>query len=431
MLSDRTYQLLTAYVDGELSARQRKAVQRLLHRSAEARTLLQQLRHDALALGQLPRHRLGADFPPRVIQAVRERGLPRPRLAEAPRPQPWPAWAGISLAATVLFLVGLGSYAYFTLNRPGPAGGEVALYKVHDVPPAPVKPDPDPGPVSTPKKVQPPAKTTKPPDAPPSPPPVVKEAPKVKPAPPRPAPEASPETTLTLPVPEKEMFQPQAVEAVLPVIFRFGELDLTRLREEFRKDSGFRLEVPCRDSARALERLQAAFKGHGVALAVDPVAQARLKYKLRTNFVVYAEDLPPEQLAGILHQAGSEDKKADARHRAFDGLVVTRLSKGDRQELSTLLGIDPRQVPESRPDPRKPLSEKTAEQVTRALAKPPGTARAETGKPKPAEHLAMVLPYNPVRPRPGSAEVKRFLDGRKPPRPGSVQVLLVLREMKR
>ena len=39
----------------------------------------------------------------------------------------------------------------------------------------------------------------------------------------------------------------------------------------------------------------------------------------------------------------------------------------------------------------------------------------------------LVLPYNPVRPKKDSVEVKRFLDERRPMRIGALQVLLVLR----
>ncbi len=39
----------------------------------------------------------------------------------------------------------------------------------------------------------------------------------------------------------------------------------------------------------------------------------------------------------------------------------------------------------------------------------------------------LVLPYNPVRPKKDSAEVKRFLEERRPLRAGAIQVLLVLR----
>jgi hypothetical protein len=221
--------------------------------------------------------------------------------------------------------------------------------------------------------------------------------------------EPGPETALTLPVPNMEMFQPRDVQVSLPLILKFRELETARLRDELHKDSGFRLEVPCRESTRAFERLQAAFKTHGLALLIDQVAQARLKQpRLKTNFVLYAEDLTPEELTGILEQVSTEDKKAEARHRGdgqFDALVLAHMNKDDRTELSQLLGVDPAQV-----------------QAPRA-----GTSKPAVRTP---EHLALALAYNPVRPRPGSNEVKRFLDSRKSPRPGTVQVLLVLRETK-
>jgi anti-sigma factor RsiW len=439
MLSDRCYQLLTAYVDGELSVRQRKAVQRLLRRSQEARSLLRQLRADAEALRQLPRRQLAADFSERVLQSLRERGLSRRQRLARTQSQPFPAWVGMALAASVLFLVGFGSYFYFTLTLPRPDNAvagrppEVPSNTARSGPvPENVKPAP-------PKDDHPAAAAPKQPDLAPEGP---RNAARHESANPGAVPAAgpNPENTLTLPVPEKEMFQPQGIDVALPVIFQFAALDGVKLRDELRKDSGFRLEVPCHESSRAFDRLQAAFKAHGVGLLIDQVAQSRLKQaKLQTNFVLYAEDLLPEELAGILQHVGKEDRKAEARHRQFDGLVVSRMSKDDRKELSTLLGIDPRQVQAPRSgaplglDPKKPLAEMTADQVAQALAGHGSTSSSEPGKSaaKAAEHLAVVLPYNPVRPRPGSAEVKRFLDSRKPPRTGTVQVLLVLRETKR
>ena len=118
---------------------------------------------------------------------------------------------------------------------------------------------------------------------------------------------------------------------------------------------------------------------------------------------------------------------------AADHDVLPRLTPRDHKELADLMGLDPTR---SSPKPagslgtdlHKPLSEQTAEQVAKALAGQ-GGARPQPGKPaaKAPEQVALVLAYNPVRPRPGSPEVKRFLDGRQPTRPGTVQVLLVLR----
>jgi hypothetical protein len=438
MMSDRYYQLLTAYVDGELSARQRKAVARLLHRSAEARALLRRLQQDAETLRRLPRRRLDPDFPSRVVQAIRDRDMKLRRRLERTSPQPYPVWVGLALAASVLFLVGFGSYFYFSATQPGPVPQVVAARNAVAQPTAdPVKPAPSP---VEPDHATPPAEGPKSPQEAP-----VAEAPREKPEPDK-APaavEPNPDTTLTLPVPEKEMFQPRHANVALPVVVTFGEFNAAKVREELQKDSGFRLEMPCRESVVAFEHLRAAFRARGVSLLLDQVAQARLKQpRLKTNFVLYAEDLLPEELTAILQQAGSEDRKAAARHKAepqFDGFVVTPMGDDDRKELSKLLGVEPRQMQTPHAgaplglDPKKPLSEVTAEQVAQALAGQGSSSHSEASKPaaKAPEHLALVLPYNPVGPRPGSPEVKHFLDSRKPPRSRTVQVLLVLRETKR
>src|SRR5262245_29660001 len=114
MLADYDRKLLTAYVDGELTSRQRKLVARLLQRSPEARDLLRKLQADADALRRLPRPRLGPDFPRRVFQAIA--GLSarpaRQRLAREARPGVL-TWSGWVAAALVLFAVGVGSYHYF------------------------------------------------------------------------------------------------------------------------------------------------------------------------------------------------------------------------------------------------------------------------------------------------------------------------------
>src|SRR5262249_40860141 len=64
-----------AYVDGELGTRQRKAIQRLLHKSAEARQILRQLEQDADQVRRLPRRKVAADFPFQILGTISERGL--------------------------------------------------------------------------------------------------------------------------------------------------------------------------------------------------------------------------------------------------------------------------------------------------------------------------------------------------------------------
>src|SRR5262249_31474548 len=83
-----------------LSNRQRKAVLRLLRRSAEARTLLRKMQEDARRLRELPRQRLAADFSQQVLRAIAAH--PRPLRAPAVRPARQPLWSacgGLAAAA--------------------------------------------------------------------------------------------------------------------------------------------------------------------------------------------------------------------------------------------------------------------------------------------------------------------------------------------
>src|SRR5262245_57267113 len=109
MLPEQDRELLTAYVDGELSTRQRKTVLRLLRRSTEARELLRQLQQDARELRELPRPRLNPDFSQRVLHNIGQRGLRPPRR---PDRAAVPFWTLVAAAASVLCAVGLGTFAF-------------------------------------------------------------------------------------------------------------------------------------------------------------------------------------------------------------------------------------------------------------------------------------------------------------------------------
>jgi hypothetical protein len=442
MLPDRYRALLTAYVDGELAPRQRRHAERLLRQSEEARDLLRRLQEDARALRELPPVRPPADLAEAVLRGIAERRL-SPARRRASRPVPaYPEWAGLAAAAAVLLVLGVSSYFYFAhaFRR------EVAEPQASNRPEAPqtapaLKHSGDTAVARRPDEDRKPPKDEGTQEAPPPAPApsAVVERPADKDNSPKPA-AKPPEPDAVLTDRNLEMFKLDEVQVALPVTLSVRELekDATRrtLRDELGKDSAFRLELPCRDGTRAFERLQAVCKARHVALQVDAAAQARLKQpKWRTNYVVYLEGLSPDEWAGLLRQLAQEDAKASRKpaDRQFDGLVLTRLTPRDHKELADLMGLDPTRTPPKPAGPlgtdlHKPLPEQTAEQVARALAGQ-GGARPQPGKPaaKSPEHVGLVLAYNPVRPRPGSPEVKRFLDGRKPTRPGTLQVLLVLR----
>jgi hypothetical protein len=432
-MNEQYLELLTAYVDGELSGRQRKAVARLLRRSPEARKLLGDLQQDAQRLRRLPRRTLAPDFSARVLHTIAARRL-RPGRMRPSRPLSLqvPAWVAVTVAASVLLMVTATSYVYFARPPAGAAGPQFAKDDK--------KPDGQPAPGRNPGleevKFPAPPKEDKKPDDQPRPkvqdrPPVdVAVKPKERPENPKPAPTPTPEPDGlgAAPVEHMEMFK--APDVALPVIFKLADLDQAKLKDELKKDSGFRLELPCKEGVRAFERLQPVLKAQGFAVLIDKVAQERLgKPQWHTNFVLYAEDLTPDDLAKLLQQLAGEERQRVAKKAGdgqFDGLVLTRMGKDDRTELSKLLGVDPARLHSGRGplgvDPSKPVADQTADKVVETL-KNGGKQPA-----RPAEHHALVLAYNPVRPHPGSAEVQKFLDGRKPPRPGTVQLLLVLRE---
>src|SRR5262245_55613098 len=103
MLSEQVIELLTGYVDGELSQRQRKAVMRLLNKSSEAREILRQLQENAHQLKQLPFHKVQPSLVDEVMQAIAEQqAQPRPAAPPHGARRRWLPYLAASLAASLL-----------------------------------------------------------------------------------------------------------------------------------------------------------------------------------------------------------------------------------------------------------------------------------------------------------------------------------------
>src|SRR5688500_3589014 len=118
MLPPQSLDLLTAYVDGELSPRQRRAVERLLGRSAEARALLNRLQTDAAQLRRLPPAPAPADLASPVLGAIARRPLRPARQPAGRQPAQFPVWAGYAAAAAVLLIVAAATFFDYSTAEP-------------------------------------------------------------------------------------------------------------------------------------------------------------------------------------------------------------------------------------------------------------------------------------------------------------------------
>jgi hypothetical protein len=368
----------------------------------------------------------------RAISDCRLSVARRAALTERP---PFPAWAGMAAAAAVLLAVFCGSYLYFYAAHNGnpPSLANFVTHKTPtDNPQPPVKPPEGPSTVIAGNNVGPsdvvaPEKVVDPERKQPEPERVAEKNPANTNTTPI-APKKDPnETTVGRTIPRLEVFDEVQTKVVFNIALK--ELDQAknqkRLREELEKDNAYRFEMVFKNP-KAFERLEAGFKAHGIRLLIDQLAQARMKSRQKTNYVLFVEDVTPEEVAKILESVGAQDKT----EAQFGQVFIQSLTEADHKEVANLLGIDPTKLGPAPKGPagvdlRKPLSETTAQEVSNTLTGK-GTPRPEAGK-APLTRQAIVLSYNPVRPPRTSKEIQQFLGSRAPRRDGTVQVLLVLR----
>jgi hypothetical protein len=437
MLPERFRELLTAYVDGEISARQRRQVLRLLRRSREARALLRRLEQDSRELKALPAPVLQTDLSDSVLEAI-ARGQPAPTRPRPPAPRAFPAWTGFAAAAAVLLAVGFGSFLYFSPKR-GASGGNPEAAKQGD------KDRPDPPKRQLAKDRTPPPDERLPApeeEVPDTPRPIVKRVPGDEdPPPPEKLPAPPPGDVLG--DRRRDRIELEQVDVALPSITWMLDLKKGRARADLLKQLGkgtaFHVELPCKDGTRAFERLRDVLTQRNIKLVLDPLAQVRLKNPWKTDYAVFLEGLTPTDLVDLLHHLGELDRFTHDRGRRgvrrfvemrLDGhVVVAPLSRQDRKAWAEMLGVDPtRPLPKRtgalRPDPRTPLPDVTEGQVVASLDGK-GVPRPGASPRAPEPRSALVLSYSP-RSRP-SAEVKGFLEARKPLPRRTLQVFLILR----
>src|ERR1700677_3283826 len=86
-MNERNIELLTAFIDGEVTRREHIATLRLLNQSSEARKMLWQIQESSQIVKQLPAKTLPADFSTKIVDTLKKTAaLPRPAEPAVPAP---------------------------------------------------------------------------------------------------------------------------------------------------------------------------------------------------------------------------------------------------------------------------------------------------------------------------------------------------------
>jgi hypothetical protein len=372
MLPDHLQELLTASVDGELSTAERKIVERLLRTSEEARAFHAKLVQDASLLRGLPRSIPEFDFAGAIVNAIVEDDIRPTPLPTRRRRTSWnnslsPSWVPMALAASVVLVIGIGSYLYFA------ASNKVVVQKEQDSNPPAKNEGPARNP-TLPKQDDPqPARSQHPI--------VVQAEPEVAPLPrevkeqivAKVDPEVLPTPRTVDEVNASNVRSPsiQGLESLekirLPLILPLRDLDQAYPRDKFhedlKKDEVIRIDLFSRDTAKATELLNAILKHKGHQLFVEALVTEHFKKKQPTEILFFTESLTAEEFAQVMEQLGADDKKLESKKTGdgiFDKFVLTPCLAGDLDKLARLLGVTPANLKMPKPkvpltfDPRRP-----------------------------------------------------------------------------
>ncbi|HZZ82557.1 MAG TPA: hypothetical protein VFE62_28925 [Gemmataceae bacterium] len=310
MLSDEVLELLTGYVDGELTARERAVLMRLLERSSEARGLLRQLMEDSHRLKQLSAQPSEPGLPGDFLQQIAQQQLLQASRQKATAERWWLPLLAISSVASLL--IGACSLLYwYNAGR----NGEIKTGNVKKSVPLAAK-------NQTPDKKQIPAQ--------------------VQPAPPTPNEEKSKKP---LPAPSPA---PPPADPVIQVAF--GDLvengrASAQLVDSIKRRKDLLIDIRVSNNPLAVERLRAAFHTAKINLLADPGARAALREKdnrkqAMLNYLVYADNLEAGEMVKILQEISRPDTSGAVSSvpSPYVNALIETIS--ETQKLAAVLGVE-------------------------------------------------------------------------------------------
>jgi hypothetical protein len=389
MLSEKTLQLLTAFVDGELAPPRRKLAARVMQISSEARQVVKELQQNAHRIHQLPTRTLEPEFAAQVVRIIRHRNgilVPHDELVHEAdeRPATLPMKPALkptgrrhakgvryAVAAAVLLAASAGVYlvtrAPETVNHMVAANGE--------------------------DKNQTPSSDHDPAIA------ALIEGTSGAFGKPVPADRAGKQFAFN------ELKEPKAA---------------TELAKTIAAAKAVHLEVAVKDRAQAVQQLDKALRGQNIKLLVDRVAEKKLSDPaVKTEYVLYAENVTPAELTALLGSL--------AEGRTFETMTVSTATGDDQQQVALLMGVERKQLEA----PPMIVVDPFQKAIPKDNVSQPGIASTQKQTaPAAAPRTALVL-ANENR-EPGarlSSEVQSFLQARRQARPGTLQVIVVIHQI--
>jgi len=431
MITDDLLHLITAAVDGELTDREARRLQRSLDASPEAQAIYEKLKVDSDRLRNLPQVQPPANLRPRIMARIAAlTPPPTPVPARRAEPARQPARSTINqsvpVAVAASLLIGVMSASFWFFARD--TGNANVARNPSRPPPATKQGASDP---AWAKWL--PADGSRLPSAPmPSIPrddSFVQKEPPVIPAPEAlaiaPAPRI-PERDLLGAHPGAELPRFDLVEVRLPFLKSLADFEREDVRqqltEELGQDPAFRIDLFSRNMVRAVELFQTAAHSAGLTVHADAATMNFLKKGQLSAVVVYTDSLTPLELTALFTKLNAGDAKVSPH--VFDMLHAAPIAREDEIEIRRVLGADPglfkRALPERGRGIEKgrSVSAGTADQIVKSI-----TA-------KPAANSAVLLTWSPTigrTPPAMSAELKSYLGKRGDRKANAVPVIIVIR----
>ncbi len=407
MLTDAELTLISAAVDGELSATDARRYGALVAANPFAAAVADQLRVTAERLRRMRKRLAPALLFPKVMARLPVAAAVTPARRRARRP----VWQPCAIAASLLFCVGVGSFWFFSARQ-----DRDATVRARPVPPVASNP-PSPLPLEVPF-VPAPDKT-------------VAVGPDVPPLPREVAVAVGPMPRDTAPMPRShggdlvgsgisEQAKPlRAVQLKLPFTGAVSEFAREEVRTAFAADfagePAVRIDLFARNLPAAVETLAAAVRATGVTLVVDPASPDVMKQRPTYPQLMLVEGLTPDELAKLLETLGKP--VPGTAQPPITSVHVLPAGPTEQKDWKSLFGADlgffrsgrGKSLPS--PSPSRPISDGTIGKVKSLVGKNP-------------DKSALLLTYIWAT---QSAETKAYLAGRGERKAGTLPAVIVIR----